>query len=224
MEMFLRRYLDDIKEKTAGMSMKERVSYVITYYWYHILIIVSVTVLIFFTVRFYIFGNQKTEFTCVIVNQAMDDERDARIAQAFAGENGLDPDLVTVDSDYVFSYGNIQLEGANESSYEKFFLKWRNEEIDAVILSESMYEFCREMRGGFLSLDGMDTSGFETYCDGEEVTAVVLGKDEFMEAATGKKDEKLLLAFPDNGRHVELCDDFLQCIRELKDELGGQEQ
>ena len=50
--MFMRRYLDDIKEKTAGMSMKEKVSYVFTYYWYHMLIIVSIIALIFFTVRF----------------------------------------------------------------------------------------------------------------------------------------------------------------------------
>lgn len=222
--MLLRRYLDDIKEKTAGMSMKEKVSYVFTYYWYHMLIIVSIIALIFFTVRFYVFGNKKPEFTCVIVNQAMDDERDARIAQAFAEENGLDPELVVVDSDYVFSYGDLQVEGANESSYEKFFLKWGNEEIDAVILSESMYEFCREMRGEFRSLDNMDTSGFKTYTDDGKVTAVVLGQDEFMEAATGKTDEKLLLAFPDNGQHGDLCDEFLECIREFKDELGGQEE
>lgn len=221
--MFMRRYLDDIKEKTAGMSMKEKVSYVFTYYWYHMLIIVSIIALIFFTVRFYVFGNKKPEFTCVIANQAMDDERDARIAQAFAEENGLDPELVVVDSDYVFSYGDLQVEGANESSYEKFFLKWGNEEIDAVILSESMYEFCRDMRGEFRSLDNMDTSGFETYTDDGKVTAVVLGQDEFMEAATGETDEKLLLAFPDNGKHGDLCDEFLECIREFKDELGGQE-
>ena len=222
-EMFLRRYLDDIREKTTGMNRKEKVSHVITYYWYHFLIIVSIVALIFFAVRFYVFGNQKPEFTCVLVNQEIDDDRDAEIAQSFAKENDLDPDLVTVDSDYVFSYGDVQLQGVNESSYDKFFLKWRNEELDAVILSESMYQYCREMRGEFRSLEDMDTSGFETYTDGGKVTAVVLGKDEFMEAAIGKTDEKLLLAFPDNGRHADLCDDFLQCIREFKGELGGQE-
>lgn len=159
----------------------------------------------------------------MLVDQEIDDDRDAEIAQTFAKENDLDPDLVTVDSDYVFSYGDVQLQGVNESSYDKFFLKWRNKELDAVILSESMYQYCKEMRGEFRSLEGMDTSGFETYTDGGKVTAVVLGKDEFMEAATGKTDEKLLLAFPDNGRHADLCDDFLQCIREFKGELGGQE-
>lgn len=221
--MFLRRYLDDIKEKTVGMSRKEKVSYVLTYYWYHMLIIISIIVLIFFTVRFYVFGNQKPEFTCILVNQEMDDDRDARIAQIFAEENGLDPERVIVDSDYVFSYGDVRLQGVNESSYDKFFLKWGNEEIDTVILSESMYEFCREMQGEFRRLEDMDTSGFETYTDGGEVTAVVLGIDKFMEEATGTTEEKMLLAFPDNGKHAELCDDFLQCIIEFQEELGGQE-
>lgn len=206
------------------MNRRETVSYVAAYYWYHILIIISIIALIFFTVRFYVFENQKTEFMCVLVNQETDEDRDAGIADAFAEENDLDQDRVTVDSDYVFSYGDVQLQGVNESSYDKFFLQWRNEEIDAVILSESMYEYCREMRGEFRSLEGMDTSGFETYTDEGEVTAVVLGKDEFTEAATGKKDEKLLLAFPDNGRHADLCGGFLQCIREFKDESGGQEE
>ena len=124
--MFLRRYLDDIREKTTGMNRKEKVSHVITYYWYHFLIIISIVALIFFAVRFYVFGNQKPEFTCVLVNQEIDDDRDAEIAQTFAKENDLDPDLVTVDSDYVFSYGDVQLQGVNESSYDNFFLKWRN--------------------------------------------------------------------------------------------------
>lgn len=222
-EMFLQRYLDDIRVKTAGMTAREKISYVFTYYWYHMLIMAAIIALILFAVRFYVFGNRRPEFTCVLVDQEINDGRDAEIVQAFAKENDLDPDLVTVDSDYVFSYGDVQLQGVNESSYDKFFLKWRNKELDAVILSESMYQYCREMRGEFRSLENMDTSGFETYTDGNEVTAVVLGKDEFMEAATGKTDEKLLLAFPDNGRHADLCDDFLQCIREFKGELGGQE-
>lgn len=48
--MILKRYLDAIREKMAGMDKKERVFYVITYYWYHILIIASIIALIFLTV------------------------------------------------------------------------------------------------------------------------------------------------------------------------------
>lgn len=217
--MIFRRYLDDIRVKTADMSVRQKISYVITYYWYHILIIVSIIALIFFLVRSCVSGDQKPQFECVIVNQEMDDERDARIARSFAEAEGLDEELVVVDSDFVFSYGDLKLDGVNESSYDKFFLKWRNEEIDAVILSESMYRFCRQMRGEFRSLDGMDVSGFETYEDQGKTTAVVLGQDKFMEAAAGRTDEKLLLAFPDNGRHGDLCGAFLECMKDHKNDF-----
>ena len=33
-EMFLQRYLDDIRVKTAGMTAREKISYVFTYYFF----------------------------------------------------------------------------------------------------------------------------------------------------------------------------------------------
>ena len=69
----------------------------------------------------------------------------------------------------------------------------------------------------------MDTSGFETYTDDGKVTAVVWDRMNLWRRRREKTDEKLLLAFPDNGKHGDLCDEFLECIREFKDELGGQE-
>lgn len=217
----LRKYLNDIKTKTADMNTREKVSYVATYYWYHILIVISAAALIFFALRFYLFGNQKPEYTCVIVNQGTEDELTAEIARCFAEENELDPELVTVDADYVFSYGDVEVKGANESSYEKFFFKWRNEEIDAVILPESMYAFCREMRGEFRTLEDVDTSGFETYEEDGAVTAVVVGQGDPLMA--GEPGERLLLAFPDNGKHGDLCEAFLNCVGEFQNELGGNE-
>ncbi len=113
------------------------------------------------------------------------------------------------------------MEGVNESSYEKFFLRWRNRELDAVIMPESLYRFCEEMGGSYRSLEDMDTSGLETYTDDGVCTAVVLGEADLIEEVTGKNGEKLLLAFPDNSRHGELCETFLQCAAEMKDEIGG---
>lgn len=219
--MIIRNYLDDIKEKTKDMSVKEKVAYVITYYWYHILIIVSIIALIFFTVRFYLFGNVRPEFTCVVADQAMDEETAEQIAGKFADMAGLDPEHVEIDPDYLFSYGDVEMEGVNESSYEKFFLRWRNRELDAVIMPESLYRFCEEMGGSYRSLGDMDTSGMETYTDDGVCTAVVLGEADLIEEVTGKNGEKLLLAFPDNSRHGELCETFLQCAAEMKDEIGG---
>ena len=151
--MFIRRYLDDIRKNMKGMSSKEKVSYVITYYWYHILIIVSIIALIFFTVRFYVFQNKKPEFTCVIADQTTDEERDKLIMDTFAQKTGLDPEWIVVDSDYLFSYGDFS--------------------------------------------------------------------NTLIEKITGKTGEKLLLAFPDNGKHENLCNSFLECIAEIKSEIGG---
>ena len=214
--MIFRNYLDDIKEKTQDMSIKEKVAYVITYYWYHILIIVSIIALIFFTVRFYLFGNVRPEFTCVIADHVMNEETAEQIAGDFADMAGLDPELVEIDPDYFFSYGDVEMEGVNESSYEKFFLRWRNQELDAVIIPESLYRFCEEMGGSCRSLEDMDTTGLETYTDNGVCTAVVLGEADMIEEVTGKEEEKLLLAFPDNGRHEELCEVFLRCIADMQ--------
>ena len=64
----------------------------------------------------------------------------------------------------------------------------------------------------FQELDKKMVKEFETYTDNGICTAVVLGKDSFTEKVIGKKDEKLLLAFPDNSRHKEECGQFLRFI------------
>lgn len=107
--------LEDIKAKTSAMDRKEAISYTLTYYWYHILGIVLAAALILLFVGHYLFGNQKPVFTCVMVNQRMDDNRDQRIAKSFADAAGLPEKQVVVDSDYNFSYDQTMLEGVNES-------------------------------------------------------------------------------------------------------------
>ena len=65
----------------------------------------------------------------------------------FSKASGIDVNRMDINSDYNISYGDMHLEGINESSYEKFFLKWQNGELDAVILPESFYEYCKELGG-----------------------------------------------------------------------------
>lgn len=216
------KYWKDIREKTSGMSRQEACSYVLTYYWYHILITVSIIALIFLFFTHYAFGNKKPLFTCIIVNQEMDTARDGRLAERFAKETGLPEKQVVIDSDYNFSYDDLKLEGVNEGSYEKFFFQWRNEEIDAVILPESFYRHCRKMGGEFRVLEESDIKGFEAYMDEGQRRAVILGADSFMEKVTGKQDEKLLLAFPSSGKHTEESREFLDYILgELERTEGG---
>lgn len=207
------KYWKDIKEKTADMSRKETCRYILTYYWYHMLIFVSIVALVLLFGAHYGFGNKKPVFTCLIVNQEIDTVRDQEMAESFAKEAGLPTERVVIDSDYNFSYDGHQLEGVNESSYEKLFFQWQNQEIDAMVMSESFYMHCKEMGGGFHILDEQDTEGFITYMDSGKCTAVILGNDSFTELVSGKKDEKLLLAFPSSGKHTEESRSFLTYMK-----------
>ncbi|TGY96362.1 hypothetical protein E5329_10060 [Petralouisia muris] len=209
----IRKYWRDIKEKTSGMNRQETCSYILAYYWYHILIFVSIAALVVLFAAHYAFGNKKPEFTCIIVNQEMDAARDQEMADAFAKEAGLPENRVVIDSDYQFSYGEFRLEGANESSYEKFFFQWQNQEIDAVIMSESFYRHCKEMGGRFRVLEEQETEGFTVYMEEGQCSAVVLGNDSFTERVTGKADEKLLLAFPSSGQHTAESRSFLKYLQ-----------
>lgn len=215
------RILEDIKAKTSAMDRKEAFSYILTYYWYHILGIVLAAALILLFTGHYLFGNQKPIFTCVMVNQRMDDDRDQRIAKSFADAAGLPEKQVVVDSNYHFSYDQTILEGVNESSYEKFFFQWGNKELDAVILSEGFYRHCKSMGGEFRQLTEKETEGFAEYMDGGTCTAVILGRDRFLEQVNGKKDEKLLLAFPTTGKHEKESGQFLKFLRESQENRTG---
>lgn len=207
------KYWRDLKEKTSGMNRQETCSYILAYYWYHILIAVSAAALVLLFAIHYGFGNKKPVFTCIIVNQEIDAARDREMADDFAKEAGLPEKRVVIDSDYNFSYDEFRLEGANESSYEKFFLKWQNREIDAVILSESFYRHCKEMGGRFQSLEEQETEGFTAYMDEGQCRAVELGNDGATEWISGKEDEKLLLAFPSSGKHIAEGRSFLKYLQ-----------
>lgn len=211
----LKKWRDDIAEKTYGMARKEKCAYIRMYYWYHILITAAILFLILLFAGHFLFGNRPPRFYCVMVNQPVSSDTLAKMTEAFAGKAGLEESRTVIDSNYIFSYGDVAVTGANESTYEKFFLQWRNEEIDAVILPESFYLFCREMGGGFRSLDPDRLEEFKGYMDDHTCKAVVLGKD----ALTG---EDLLLAFPDNGRHREAAEEFLDyMIAVKKGKIGG---
>ena len=61
----MKKYLRDIKEKTSGMTRRETCSYIWSYYWYHIMIFISVIALILLFAAHYGLGNKKPLFTCL---------------------------------------------------------------------------------------------------------------------------------------------------------------
>lgn len=203
--MLKNKWLQDLQEKTSGMSRKEKIDHIWTYYWYHILGVLVMIALIFLFVQHYAFGNKKPAFTCIFVNQETETQQIDKMAEAFAQELGLPAGQVILSADYMFSYADVHLEGVNESTYEKFFFQWRNKEIDAVVLSESFYHHIKEMGGAFQKLDETMTEDFTPYMDGQNCTAVVLGNDS--------SAEKILLAFPETGTHAEECRKFLAFFR-----------
>ena len=189
----------DFKEKTSKMTKREVFSYIVSYYWPHILGCISIVALIFLFGSHYLFGNVKPSFTCVMVNQKSDIKKDNRIAETYADFAGLEKEKVVIDSEYLFSYGDVKLEGVNESSYEKFFFQWNNGELDAVIMSEDFYKYCKGMGGTFRNIK--DTGNFEAYMDDGICTAAVLEEKGSNKTESGEKNAKLLLVFPETGKH-----------------------
>ena len=207
----MRDWIEDIRTKTADMNRKDTLSYIWTYYWYHILIFLSVLALIFIFIVHYA-TYKKPEFTCVMINQKIDTPRDNWITKQFAEEAGIKEKRININSNYNFSYGKVKLDDVNESSYEKFFLQWKNHELDAVIMPESFYRYCKKLGGEFRTLDNWQGGTYETYIDKGKFAAVVIGKDQL----TG---EKLLLAFPKTGKHEKASRMFMKYISTKK---GGK--
>ena len=209
------KYINDIKTKTSGMSKLQKLEYIITYYWYHILIIAIVFLLSIMLLKNIFIPKTETEFTCVLVNQQIDFERDELLKKGFAEYSKLDLDSIVINSDYNFSYGYVQLEGVNESSYEKFFLKWGNNELDCIIMPESLYKYSKEMGGTYLNLNEFDTGDLPLYKDGTSYTAVLVNETAIGEYMVSIQDEPLLLVFPSNSTHLDKCEQFLSYLQSL---------
>lgn len=205
---------DDILTKTKDMSREQAAEYVLTYYWYHMLLGALALGLALLLIYHVGWGrNRKPEFSCVIVNQEVDFPRDEEIAEDFSAFSGIRTKKVSVDSDYLISYEDVQLSEANESSYEKFFFNWSSGVIDAMILPESFYEYCLSLGGEFLDLRelGSGEEGVSAVC----VKGTVLEK--WLQMDTG---DPLLLVFPVEGKHREQSRRFLEYVLESDCDVG----
>ena len=125
----MRHYIREIRENTSGMSPRGKAEYILTYYWYHILGMVAAVCLILFLIIHFGFREEPPLFTCALVNQEINFTRDEEIEKDFSADSGIDEGRMEINSDFNIAYGNLELEGINESSYEKFFFKWQNNSI-----------------------------------------------------------------------------------------------
>lgn len=149
----IRKWAEDIKVKTRDMDRDAKVEYVMNYYWYHILLGALMMGLLILGIYHVTWGKKKIDFSMVIVNQEINYARDEGIQDAFAEFAGLPSKHVQVDSDYMISYDGVRLEGINESSFEKFFFSWAAGSIDAIVMPESFYRYCKEQNGTFVELE-----------------------------------------------------------------------
>ena len=207
--------IKNIRKITAGMSKKEKVSYILTYYWYHILGILAFFGLIIFLIVHFAFPEEKPLFTCALVNQRIDSSRDQELAEDFAAEADLPLKQVVFDSDYVISYRESEetsSTGSNESGFDKFFFKWSGGELDAVVMTEDFMSYCMEVGGSYYSADQFDTEGLDL-CTLEGVSAIRVSGTKLEACLDGVKEDNLVLAFPDTGKHRENCQKFIEYLK-----------
>ena len=204
-----------IKENTDGMSGKEKLSYILTYYWYHLLGIVAVLGLIVFLVVHFAFPEEKPLFTCALVNQRIDSSRDQKLAGDFADYANISRGQVVFDSDYIISYNETEEKesnDANESGYDKFFFKWSGGELDAVVMTEDFMSYCLDIGGTFYSADEFDVTGMDV-CKVQDVSAIKVSGTKLEEDLDGTEKDDLVLVFPDTGKQKENCQKFIDYLR-----------
>lgn len=210
---FIKNIRQNIKSNTSTMTKEEKAEYIITYYWPHILGTFAIIALLVFLPVHFVFGNQKPEFTLVMVNQDINPQRDKKIAKAFAKESKISQKRINVDSDFNLSYGDVQLEGINESSYEKFFFKWQGGELDAVIMPESFYRYCKELGGEFTDVKEFDTGNLSLYTDGQKVSGILVTDAQVNAMKLDKTSkEDYIILFPSTGQHKEAVQKFLHFL------------
>lgn len=155
----IKNWVADIRIKTKNMDRNAKTEYIMNYYWYHILLGVLTIGILVLGIYHVTWRKKKTAFSLVIVNQDISYQRDQKLSEDFAEWAALPPKQIQADSDYMISYGDVQLKGINESSYEKFFFGWQAGAMDAVIMPESFYAYCRKQNGIFLPLAQLSDSG-----------------------------------------------------------------
>ncbi len=226
----MKKWVEDIRMKTKNMNRDQKAEYVMTYYWYHILLAVLMAGLLILGIYHVNWGKRRTDFSMVIVNQDINFSRDRKIQEEYAQFSDIPAKFVQVDSDYMISYGDVKLEGINESSYEKFFFGWSAGVIDAAVMPESFYEYCKEQNGTYVSLlDLLEEAGGSARLlderqdilmeDGGACTGVYIEKTRISGYFMKNKDDPYVLVFPTEMKHKEAAGKFLEYSLQQEDEV-----
>lgn len=216
MRKWLHKTKEDICKQTASMTSRQKVEYILTYYWYHMLLLFMAALFLVLLVRHLFLREPPKEFTCIMVNQRVDYQRDEQLAQDFAEAFRLTPAQVFIDSNYVFSYDEVKLETANESSYEKFFFQWYTKEIDAVLMPESFYWHCKRLEYNFMELEEFLSKEQKVSLEGQllledkKAQALYIEETRLSPYVEDMTDDATILVFLSNERHLEAKRAFLK--------------
>lgn len=214
----LKKWLEDIRVKTANMDGRQKAEYVLSYYWYHILIAVLLFALICLLIYHLVWGGQKAVFSLAIVNQEIDYARDEKLLEQYAESSGISSRKLSVDSDYLLSYEGVKLEGVKEGSFEKFFLSWSVGGIDAAVMPVSFYQYCKEKDGDFVGIEEIwpDASAGRNGCfymdDGKNM-GVYIGETGLAENFRLNEEDAVILVFlRNNEKSLEEYRKFLEFV------------
>lgn len=214
----IKKWAEDIRTKTENMTRQQKTEYVLTYYWYHILLTALAVGILILCVYHVLSQNQKAAFTVVIVNQKIDYSRDQAVAEEFAAYADIQADRLTIDSDYQISYDGVKLEGINESSFDKFFFNWSAGVLDAIVMPESFFRYCIRQNGEmteldeWLAKDELERMSSQILEHDGKRQGIYLENTWLASLFTDNPDDRLILVFPSNGKHGDMCGLFLDCM------------
>lgn len=210
--------MEEFRERTKQMDRKQKLEYVLTYYWYYLLFVLAGAGLFLLLVRHLFFAEPPKAFTCVLVHQAVDYARDEELAADFAAASGIEPERIEMDSDYLFSYGDVKLEAVNESSYEKFFFRLGAGELDAALMPESFYRHCRELEYEFADLALLCTREQQERFEGQFLEtggrqeALYVENTRLMRYVRQTEGDRMVLVYLPELKHAEADRAFLEYV------------
>ena len=233
MKQMLKEWCDGEKEKMKEMTKEEKVDYIITYYkgWF-IGAFVLLAILIWIPYHF-IFDKTEVSFRCAVVNGVLKDsdmDLSDDLYEYFGFESSKE--YAYFDTGYQISYGDITSDAADTSFYEKFFLNIRTGSLDVAIIPQSFMEYCNDVDRVFYDVNevlsaeqiseyesyyvrGKDAEGVEYIC-GIDISHFSFFDNEEFSFVQKNIGEPIILVFPQNAQHKELCQQFLDFLEEYE--------
>lgn len=209
-----RLFQGDYMKIRDDMTKKQKVEYIFTYYKWRILGVCAGVGLIFFLIVHFAFPDKEPLFSCALINQRIDYDRDDELELDFSNYSGIDLDRLDIDSDYNISYPGHEIEDANTGIFDKFFIKYSNGEYDAMITSVDFAGYCQQMGAEYTDISEYDTGNLPLY-EENGISGIDITQTKIIDKLNISDGDKLLLVFPAEGKNHESCQKFLSYLLDM---------